>query len=122
MALSPLNRAPGVSRAPRLIAGAAVLLVLLIVGALLVPPYAANWRLQSYINDLADDPTTAKTSAEAIRTRVLNQAAGLGLPVHGEDVHVGVIQGAVKIDVLYIVHVDVAGYTIDLHFRPTAGS
>ena len=110
------------SRAPRLIAGAAVLLVLLIVGALLVPPYAANWRLQSYINDLADDPTTAKTSAEAIRTRVLNQAAGLGLPVHGEDVHVGVIQGAVKIDVLYIVHVDVAGYTIDLHFRPTAGS
>jgi hypothetical protein len=24
--------------------------------------------------------------------------------------------------VLYIVHVDMAGYTIDLHFRPTAGS
>jgi hypothetical protein len=24
--------------------------------------------------------------------------------------------------VLYIVHVDVAGYTVDLHFRPAAGS
>ena len=33
-----------------------------------------------------------------------------------------IAQGAVKIDVLYIVHVDVAGYTIDLHFRPAAGS
>jgi hypothetical protein len=109
-------------RAPRLIAGAAVLLILVVVGVLLVPPYAANWRLQSYVNDLADDPGMAKLPPEAVRTRVLNQAAGLGLPVHGDDVHVGVTQGAVKIDVLYIVHVDVAGYTIDLHFRPTAGS
>lgn len=109
-------------RAPRLIAGAAVLLILAVVGVLLIPPYAANWRLQSYVNDLVDDPATAKLPAEAVRTRVLNQAAGLGLPVHGDDVHVGVTQGALRIDVLYIVHVDVAGYTIDLHFRPAAGS
>jgi len=105
-----------------LIAGAAVLLILAVVGVLLIPPYAANWRLQSYVNDLVDDPATAKLPAEAVRTRVLNQAAGLGLPVHGDDVHVGVTQGALRIDVLYIVHVDVAGYTIDLHFRPAAGS
>jgi hypothetical protein len=106
----------------RLIAGAAVLVIMLVLGVLLIPPYAANWRLQSYINDLADDPATAKTSAQAIRTQVLNQAAGLGLPVHGDDVKVSVAQGVVDIGVLYIVHVDVAGYTIDLHFRPTAGS
>jgi hypothetical protein len=110
------------ARAPRLIAGAAVLLILAVVGVLLIPPYAANWRLQSYVNDLVDDSVTAKLPAEAVRTRILNQAAGLGLPVHGEDIHVGVTQGALRIDVLYIVHVDVAGYTIDLHFRPTAGS
>jgi hypothetical protein len=30
-------------------------------------------------------------------------------------------EAGVKIDVLYIVHVDMAGYTIDLHFRPTGG-
>jgi hypothetical protein len=105
-----------------LAAGAAVLLILVILGVLLVPPYAANWRLQSYVNDLADDPATAKLPPEAIRTQVLNQAATLGLPVHGEDVHVGVTQGALKINVLYIVHVDVVGYTVDLHFRPAAGS
>jgi hypothetical protein len=111
-----------VSKVARSIAGTAVLLILVVVGVLLIPPYTANWRLQSYLNDLADDPATAKNSAEALRTQVLNQAAGLGLPVHSEDVQVGVAQGVVKIDVLYIVHVDMAGYTIDLHFRPTAGS
>ena len=111
-----------VTRTARLIAGALVLLILIVVGALLVPPYAANWRLQSYLNDLADDPGTAKNSAESVRTNILNEAAGLGLPVHSEDVHVGVAQGTVSIDVLYIVHVDIAGYTIDLHFRPAAGS
>jgi hypothetical protein len=110
------------SKLARSIAGAAVLLVLLILGAFLIPPYAANWRLQSYVNALADDPGTAQLPVEAVRTRVLNQAAGLGLPVHGEDVHVGITEGAVKIDVLYIVHVDLAGYTVDLHFRPAAGS
>jgi hypothetical protein len=35
---------------------------------------------------------------------------------------VGIADGAVNIDVLYIVHVDLVGYTVDLHFRPTAGS
>jgi hypothetical protein len=109
-------------RAPRLIAGAAVLLILVAVGVLLIPPYAANWRLQSYVNDLADDPATAKSSPGVVRIQVLNKAAGLGLPVHGDDVRVGISPGAVKIDVLYIVHVDLAGYTIDLHFRPAAGS
>jgi hypothetical protein len=109
-------------RLPRLIAGVAVLLILVIVGVFLIPPYMANWRLQSYVNDLVDDPATAQRPAAVVRAQVVNQAAGLGLPVHGEDVHVGINQGAVNIDVLYIVHVDLAGYTLDLHFRPTAGS
>ena len=111
---------PPASRTARLVAGALVLLILIVVGALLVPPYAANWRLQSYLNDLADDPGTAKNSPETVRTKVLNEAAALGLPLHSEDVRVGITQETVSIDVLYIVHVDIAGYTIDLHFRPAA--
>jgi hypothetical protein len=105
-----------------LTAGAAVLLILIILGVILFPPYASNWQLQNYVNDLADDPATAKLPMEAVRTRVLNQAAALGLPVQSDNVHVGFTDSAVKIDVLYIVHVDIAGYTVDLHFRPAAGS
>ncbi len=119
---SRVNRAASVNRAGRLIAGCAVLLIQIVLGLLLIPPYTANWRLQSYVNQLVDDPGTASLPAAAVRTRVLNQAAGLGLPVNSDDVHVDVAQGAVRIDVLYIVHVDVAGYTVDLHFRPAAGS
>ncbi len=110
------------SKLARLIGGCAVLLALTIVAAFLIPPYAANWRLQSYLNDLADDPGTGKNPPAVVRNQVVNEAAGLGLPVHSEDVHVAITQGSVNIDVLYIVHVDLAGYTIDLHFRPTAGS
>lgn len=109
-------------RTPRLIAGTAVLLILVVLAIALAPPYVSNWRLQSYINDLADNPATAKEAPDTVRTQVLNEAAGLGLPVHADDVHVSAGDGAVKIDVLYIVHVDLAGYTIDLHFRPAAGS
>lgn len=108
-------------RLPRIIAGAAVLAILLTLGILLIPPYAANWRLESYVNDLADDPAVAKLPPDVVQARVLNQAAGLGLPVHSDDVHVAIHQGGVRIDVLYIVHVNLAGYAIDLHFRPTAG-
>ncbi len=109
-------------RAPRIIAGSVVLLALAIVSVLLIPPYVANWRMQSYVNDLVDYPTTAKQPPGVVRAQVLNEAAGLGLPVRAEDVSVGITQGAVKIDVLYIVHVDIAGYTVDLHFRPAAGN
>jgi len=110
------------ARAPRLIAGAAVLLILIGLGVVLIPPYATNWQLQSYVNDLVEDPSTAKRPAEAVRVQVLNKAAALGLPVSSDDVHVAVSEGRLKIDVLYMLQVNVAGYAVDLHFRPGAGS
>ncbi len=109
------------ARAPRLIAGAAVLLILIVLAVVLIPPYAANWKLQSYVNDLVEDSSTAKRPAEAVRMQVINKAAALGLPVNGDDVHVAISEGAVKIDVLYIMQVSMAGYAVDLHFRPGAG-
>jgi hypothetical protein len=111
---------PG-ARAARLVAGVLVLLVLVALCVLLVPPYAANFRLQRYVSDFIDDPAASQQPLDAVRARVLNKAASLGLPVRMEDVHVAASQGALRIDVLYIVHVDMAGYTVDLHFRPAAG-
>jgi hypothetical protein len=108
-------------RTPRLIGAIVVLIILATVAVFLIPPYASNWRLQSYINDLADDPATAKRPLGAVRSDVLNEAASLGLPLQTDNVHIDRTETSVKIDVLYIVHVDLAGYTIDLHFRPAAG-
>jgi hypothetical protein len=109
------------ARAPRLIAGAAVLLIMIALGVVLIPPYATNWELQSYVNDLVEDASTSKRPAEVVRAQVVNKAAALGLPVSDDDVHVDISRGGLKIDVLYMVEVNVAGYAIDLHFRPAAG-
>lgn len=109
------------ARVVRTAAGVAVLLLLALVAVLLVPPYIQNWKLQRYVNDLIDDPGTAAAPLDSTRVKVLNRAAGLGLPVHGEDVHVTRSGDAVRIDVLYVVHIDVGGYAVDLHFRPAAG-
>ena len=97
-----------------------VLALLAFAAAVLVPAYVANWQLQRFIASISQN--SPGTSAEAIRAEITNKAASLGLPVHSDDVSVNVTKGAVAVKVLYAVHVDVAGYTVDLHFRPSAGS
>jgi len=105
----------------RPIAGVAVLLILAAIAIVLIPPYAKNLKLQRFVNDLIEDPATFTLPAAVIRDRVVHRAAELGLPVHNEDVEVKRDHNTVRIDVLYVVHVDVASYTVDLHFRPAAG-
>jgi hypothetical protein len=105
----------------RLIAGVAVLLVLGVIAIILTPPYVANFKLQRFVTDLIDDPATGSLPPQTIRERIVTRAAELGLPVHDEDVQVKPVHNSMRIDVLYVVHVDVASYTVDLHFRPAAG-
>jgi len=109
------------ARRLRVAAGLVVLLVLAGMGMALLPPYIANWKLQRYFNELIDDAATASQPPDAVRARILTKAVSLGLPLHNEDVQVTPSRNAVRIDALYVVHVDVAGYTVDLHFRPAAG-
>jgi hypothetical protein len=105
----------------RTAAGVVVLLILAFIGVLLVPSYVANWKLQRFIADISENPPAA-APAESIRAAVVNKASALGLPVRSNDVHVEASPGAVRVEVLYVVRVDVAGYAVDLHFRPAATS
>ena|SRR5690349_12042232 len=105
----------------RVLAGIAVLVALGAMAIPLLPPYLENWKLQRYLNDLMDDPATAGKSPEAIRASIVNHAGALGLAVHGDDVRVTRSDKAFKVEVLYVVHVDLAAYAVDLHFRPAAG-
>jgi hypothetical protein len=108
-------------QAVRTVAGIVVLILLLAMAVRLAPPYVENFRLQQYVNDLAADPNTASQPPEAIRANIVRKAAALGLPVHDPDVHVMHTENTFKIQVLYLVHVDLPGYSVDLHFRPAAG-
>jgi hypothetical protein len=108
-------------RVPRMIAGVAVLAILAAIGIVLIPPYIENWKLQRYVNELVEDPGTVALAPEVVRGKIVSRAASLNLPVRDADVQITRVQDAIRINVLYLVHVDVAGYTVDLHFRPTAG-
>jgi len=105
----------------RMIAGIAVLVILAAIGIVLIPPYVENWKLQRYVNELVEDPGTAGLAPAVVRAKIVNRAGSLGLPVRDGDVQITRVQDAIRINVLYLVHVDVAGYTVDLHFRPGAG-
>ena len=105
----------------RLAGGIAVLAVLAAVAVLLVPPYYENWKLQRYLDGLAEDPAMSTTPPDAVRDKIVHQAAALGLPVHSDDVRVTRQDGALRVEVLYIVKIDLPVYTVDLHFRPGAG-
>ncbi|MBZ5608517.1 MAG: DUF4845 domain-containing protein [Acidobacteriia bacterium] len=109
------------ARRLRMAAGLAVLLALAAIAIVLVPPYVANWKLQRYVNELLDDPATASQPPETVRSRIVSKAASLGLPLHSEDVQVTPSGKALRIDALYVVHVDIAGYSVVLHFRPAGG-
>jgi hypothetical protein len=87
---------------------------------LLAPPYYENWRLQRYLSALAHDPASAHRSSDLLRALVVDRAASMGLPVRTGDVQVAQGSNSIKIEVLYVVHIDLPVYTVDLHFRPSA--
>ena len=109
------------ARVLRPIAGMAVLVILAVIAVILIPPYVENFKLQRFVNELVDDPATVSLAPEVIQERVVSRAAALGLPVQRQDVQVKQLHNAIRIDVLYVVHVDVASYSVDLHFRPAGG-
>ena len=108
-------------QALRTIGGIAVLILLGIMAIRLIPPYIENFRLQQYVNDLAADAGMASQPPETIRANIMTKAAALGLPVRETDVRVTRLENVLKIQVLYLVHVELLGYAVDLHFRPAAG-
>jgi len=103
-------------------AGVAVLVILAFLGARLIPIYLHNRELQQFVEDVTHRPAAAANSDDVLRARVLSKAADLDLPVAADNVRIERSAGAVRMDVRYVVHVDLPLYTVDLHFYPGAGS
>ena len=103
-------------------AGVAVLAVLLFLAIRLIPIYLHNQQLQQFVDEMTHAADAPASSDDVLRARVLSKAADLDLPVAAENVHIQRAAGAVRMDVRYIVRVDLPLYTVDLHFYPGAGS
>ena len=106
----------------RIAAALLILVILAVLGARLLPLYLENMRLQSYVEGIAQDAENRTRPDDMLRVAVLEKAALLGLPVKADNVHIKRSSDTVRIDVRYIVRVDLPLYTVDLHFYPGAGS
>jgi hypothetical protein len=95
--------------------------LLALVGFALLPPYIANFQFQQYLNSLVGDPAIATVAVAQVKDRVVAKASSLGIPLAQQDVHVTKTESEFKIEVLYLVRVDLKAYSVDLHFRPAAG-
>jgi len=113
-----------VNRLPRWRVAAALLIVagLAAFAAKVGPIYAHNLQLQNYVADLSRQPEIRAKADDLLRTEIIEKAQALSLPVRGDNVKI--MRGAdnVRIDVRYVVRVDLPGYTVNLHFYPGAGS
>ncbi|MCC6861024.1 MAG: DUF4845 domain-containing protein [Bryobacterales bacterium] len=106
----------------RVAAAAGVLAVLAALGSQLLPIYLDNMKLQQFVEETARQPDSSELSDLALQAAVLKKAATLGLPVRRSNVQVERSAGGLRIDVRYVVRVDLPFYTVDLHFYPGAGS
>ena len=106
----------------RIVAALAVVAGLAVFGVEVGPIYIHNLQLQSFVGTLTARPENLSQGDDALRQQVLKRAQALDLPVRGENVQIARREGSVRIDVRYIVRVDLPGYTVDLHFYPGAGS
>lgn len=103
-------------------AGVAVLVILLFLGARLGPIYLHNQELQQFVEDVTHRAAAPTSSDDVLRAWILTKAADLELPVVADNVHVLRSADSVRIEVRYVVHVNLPLYTVDLHFYPGAGS
>jgi len=90
------------------------------VGAKLIPPYFANYQLHDAIKNEATLDTYSNKTESDIRTSIFHKAQDLDIPI-AEDaivVHRQGMQGSgiISIRAQYVVHVDLPGYPLDLHF------
>ena len=106
----------------RIAAALAVVAGLGVLGVRIGPIYIHNLELQSFVGRLMARPENLSQGDDALRQQVLERAQSLNLPVRGDNVQIARREGGVRIDVRYIVRVDLPGYTVDLHFYPGAGS
>jgi hypothetical protein len=105
----------------RLAAAAVVLASLAFFAVRLSPYYVRNYRYQQYVESVAQSRDVASKSDDLLRTLMVEKAADLELPVKADNVQVKRSPDGLRIDIRYVVRVDLPVYTVDLHFYPGAG-
>ena len=103
--------------------------ILIIVGAViliatLAPPYFSNYQFEDALKTESQMTTYTTKTEDVIRDEVFKKAQEMDIPISKEQIKVvrnGVVgTGSVDIEASYIVHVNLPGYPMDLHFDASA--
>jgi len=86
-----------------------------------VPIYLRHLEFQRFVEQSARSVENRTRPDDLVRVQVLQKAAALGLPVRADNVHIRRSDDELRIEVRYVVRVDLPLYTVDLHFYPGAG-
>ena len=107
----------------KLVLGIFVIVVVVYVGAELIPPYFSNYQFEDEIQTEARMSTYSTKPEEAIRESVFKKAQDLEIPISREQIKVQRFgaqgTGSILIETQYTVHVSLPGYPLDLNFHPT---
>ncbi|MGO9128029.1 MAG: hypothetical protein ACLP6G_24470 [Terriglobales bacterium] len=107
----------------KLLSGIFVIVASVILGAELVPVYYANYEFEDIIKTEATLETyTIKPEAE-IQDGIFKKAQDLQIPLSKDQIKVSrhgtTGTGSLSIQAPYVVHVNLPGYPLDLHFDPS---
>lgn len=109
-------------KAIRIGSGVLILVLLAGFGLMLIPHYLRNYRFEQRLEAIAAQPENSSIPDEMVRTRVTDSASNLGIPLRNDQVKVIRVPQHLKIEVRYIVPVDLPVYSVDLHFNPSASN
>jgi hypothetical protein len=107
----------------KLLFGLVVIVGVVYVCAELIPPFFSNYEFEDAIKNEATLSTYNTKPEDAIRDTIFKKAQDLEIPVTKEQIKVRRMgaqgTGTVIIETSYVIHVDLPGYPMDLHFDPS---
>ena len=108
----------------KMVFGILIIVAAVILIATLAPPYFSNYQFQDALKTESQMSTYTTKTEDVIRDEVFKKAQDMDIPITKEQIKVvrnGVVgTGTVDIEANYIVHVNLPGYPMDLHFDASA--
>jgi hypothetical protein len=98
----------------------AILLLGVIAGVKVIPPYVAEYQLNDKIQEIARFGIVERSTEDQIKDKVMKTIEDLEIPATKDNIKVTAGTQRVTISVDYTVPVDIFFYHVDLHFTPSS--
>jgi hypothetical protein len=98
----------------------AILIMGVMAGVKVIPPYVAEYQLNDKIQEIARFGIVNHDSEESIKDKVFKTMEDLEIPATKDNIKVTAGSSRVTIAVDYTVPVDILFYHVDLHFTPSS--